>query len=273
MRNTAVLVKWIEEHQANPYPTKAEKQLLAYYSGMNLTQLSTWFANARRRIKKIGIKTWLEGRSTFSLDYFPASSLQRPSMSGYAAAADGSYATSPYSTYAPSLSGLQSGYAVSHHSALSQQGGNQRMPNGGASSLVYSDTLPSSAVHQHQSSISMNGLYSCTQKPAALPSMAPMAALGMSPFPVSNWSASSLVQQSGQLAVHPTGRNIGPLHSPLTAYSAESSHIRSHTGQSLDAVGDSTYSLQQHSPDQMLPECASSEPMLENSKTQSSLTN
>ena len=74
MRNTAVLVKWIEDHQSNPYPTKAEKQYLAYYSGMNLTQLSTWFANARRRIKKIGMKTWLEGRSTFSLDttYFPS---------------------------------------------------------------------------------------------------------------------------------------------------------------------------------------------------------
>ena len=76
MRNTAVLVKWIEEHQSNPYPTKAEKQYLAYYSGMNLTQLSTWFANARRRIKKIGMKTWLEGRSTFSIDCF--SPLQRP---------------------------------------------------------------------------------------------------------------------------------------------------------------------------------------------------
>ncbi len=72
MRNTAVLVKWIEEHQSNPYPTKAEKQYLAYYSGMNLTQLSTWFANARRRIKKIGMKTWLEGRSTFTVDIFPS---------------------------------------------------------------------------------------------------------------------------------------------------------------------------------------------------------
>lgn len=64
-------MKWIEEHQNNPYPTKAEKQYLAYYSGMNLTQLSTWFANARRRIKKIGMKTWLEGRSTFTVDFFP----------------------------------------------------------------------------------------------------------------------------------------------------------------------------------------------------------
>ena len=80
MRNTAVLVKWIEEHQTNPYPTKAEKQYLAYYSGMNLTQLSTWFANARRRIKKIGMKTWLEGRSTFTVDFFPSSTLSRPAM-------------------------------------------------------------------------------------------------------------------------------------------------------------------------------------------------
>lgn len=52
---------------------------------MNLTQLSTWFANARRRIKKIGMKVWLEGRSTFTVDFFP-SPTARPSMtadSGY----------------------------------------------------------------------------------------------------------------------------------------------------------------------------------------------
>ena len=78
MTNIAVLVKWIEEHQSNPYPTKAEKQYLAYYSGMNLAQLSTWFANTRRRIKKIGLRTWLEGRSVDFL--FPsASSLLQPS--------------------------------------------------------------------------------------------------------------------------------------------------------------------------------------------------
>ena len=90
MRNTAVLVKWIEDHQSNPYPTKAEKQYLAYYSGMNLTQLSTWFANARRRIKKIGMKTWLEGRSTFTVDIFPSPTLQPTRATGdtygYAAA-------------------------------------------------------------------------------------------------------------------------------------------------------------------------------------------
>lgn len=183
---------------------------------------------------------------TSFLFFFPTSFSFSPT------AADGTYATSPYTTYAPALSSLQGGYAATHHhSALSasQQAGNQRMPlNGTQSSLVYSDALPSSAVHQHQSSLSMNGLYGCTQKPSGLPTMT----LGMSPFPVSNWSASSLV--------HPSGRSIAPLHSPLTGYSAEgSTHIRGHSGQALD-VGDSSYSLQQHSPDQMLPECASSEP-------------
>ncbi len=87
--NSPSQVKWIEEHQSNPYPTKAEKQYLGYYSGMNLTQLSTWFANARRRIKKIGMKIWLEGRSTFTVDLFstPSQSARTVSMassdSGY----------------------------------------------------------------------------------------------------------------------------------------------------------------------------------------------
>ena len=51
-RAHALQVKWIEEHQSNPFPTKAEKQYLAYYSGMNLTQLSAWFATARKRVKE-----------------------------------------------------------------------------------------------------------------------------------------------------------------------------------------------------------------------------
>ncbi len=83
-------VKWIEEHQSNPYPTKAEKQYLGYYSGMNLTQLSTWFANARRRIKKIGMKVWLEGRSTFTVDLFPNPTSARPASM---ASSDGGYAS------------------------------------------------------------------------------------------------------------------------------------------------------------------------------------
>ena len=65
------------------------------------------------------------------------------------------------------------------------------------------------------------------------------------------------------------GSNAAPLHSPLTAqvYSADTTptHLRSHShsaSQSID-VGDATYTLQQHSPEQMLPECASTEPASE----------
>jgi hypothetical protein len=50
--STAPLKAWLKEHQKNPYPTKGEKIMLALISGMTLTQVSTWFANARRRLKK-----------------------------------------------------------------------------------------------------------------------------------------------------------------------------------------------------------------------------
>ncbi|CAG5084211.1 Oidioi.mRNA.OKI2018_I69.PAR.g10579.t1.cds [Oikopleura dioica] len=50
--STGPLKSWLQEHPRNPYPTKAEKVMLALISGMSLTQVSTWFANARRRLKK-----------------------------------------------------------------------------------------------------------------------------------------------------------------------------------------------------------------------------
>merc|ERR1719284_1292233 len=50
--STGPLKGWLQEHPRNPYPTKAEKVMLALISGMTLTQVSTWFANARRRLKK-----------------------------------------------------------------------------------------------------------------------------------------------------------------------------------------------------------------------------
>ena len=47
-----MLKAWLYQHIKNPYPTKAEKIMLAVITKMTLTQISTWFANARRRIKK-----------------------------------------------------------------------------------------------------------------------------------------------------------------------------------------------------------------------------
>ncbi|KAG7458029.1 hypothetical protein MATL_G00233490 [Megalops atlanticus] len=55
---TAVLKSWLEEHEKNPYPTKGEKIMLAVITKMTLTQVSTWFANARRRLKKDNKVTW-----------------------------------------------------------------------------------------------------------------------------------------------------------------------------------------------------------------------
>ncbi|XP_008049367.1 iroquois-class homeodomain protein IRX-4 [Carlito syrichta] len=55
---TSTLKAWLQEHRKNPYPTKGEKIMLAIITKMTLTQVSTWFANARRRLKKENKMTW-----------------------------------------------------------------------------------------------------------------------------------------------------------------------------------------------------------------------
>lgn len=78
---TATLKAWLNEHRKNPYPTKGEKIMLAIITKMTLTQVSTWFANARRRLKKENKMTWApknkggeekkaEGGAEESLDCF-----------------------------------------------------------------------------------------------------------------------------------------------------------------------------------------------------------
>ncbi|XP_042318237.1 iroquois-class homeodomain protein IRX-6-like [Sceloporus undulatus] len=56
--STAALKAWLGQHLKNPYPSKGEKVLLALVSRMSLTQVSTWFANARRRLKKENRACW-----------------------------------------------------------------------------------------------------------------------------------------------------------------------------------------------------------------------
>ncbi|KAK1163641.1 hypothetical protein AOXY_G17200 [Acipenser oxyrinchus oxyrinchus] len=56
--STSTLKAWLGEHRKNPYPTKGEKIMLAIITKMTLTQVSTWFANARRRLKKENKMTW-----------------------------------------------------------------------------------------------------------------------------------------------------------------------------------------------------------------------
>jgi len=51
--STTTLKTWLLEHIKNPYPSKGEKIMLAVMTRMTLTQVSTWFANARRRLKKV----------------------------------------------------------------------------------------------------------------------------------------------------------------------------------------------------------------------------
>ncbi|KFQ68849.1 Iroquois-class homeodomain protein irx-1-A, partial [Phaethon lepturus] len=56
--STGALKAWLMQHPRNPYPSKGEKVMLAVVSRMSLTQVSTWFANARRRLKKENKAVW-----------------------------------------------------------------------------------------------------------------------------------------------------------------------------------------------------------------------
>lgn len=48
---TRPLKQWLCRNRDNPYPSKLEKEILARDSQMTNTQVSNWFANARRRLK------------------------------------------------------------------------------------------------------------------------------------------------------------------------------------------------------------------------------
>lgn len=48
---TQLLEQWFEQHIHHPYLTKKEKESLAEQTGLSAKQVSTWFANTRRRRK------------------------------------------------------------------------------------------------------------------------------------------------------------------------------------------------------------------------------
>jgi len=48
-KSTAVLEKWYCAHQDVPYPTAEEKERLALECGLEVQQVTTWFANRRSR--------------------------------------------------------------------------------------------------------------------------------------------------------------------------------------------------------------------------------
>ncbi|GMR56451.1 hypothetical protein PMAYCL1PPCAC_26646 [Pristionchus mayeri] len=77
---TAPLKNWLSDHRKNPYPTKAEKVFLAFITKMTLTQVSTWFANARRRLKKENKMTW-SPRNRPGEDDDDLADLERPGSS------------------------------------------------------------------------------------------------------------------------------------------------------------------------------------------------
>lgn len=71
---------WFENHADRPYPNKEEKKSLASQTGLKVHQVSTWFANARRRRNQnapVG-NAPLDPDCLDSLDGFQGSTHQQP---------------------------------------------------------------------------------------------------------------------------------------------------------------------------------------------------
>eukprot|EP00743_Colponemidia_sp_Colp-15_P010816 GILK01011962.1.p1 GENE.GILK01011962.1~~GILK01011962.1.p1 ORF type:complete len:406 (+),score=50.77 GILK01011962.1:140-1357(+) len=50
--STGILKEWLKRHSNKPYPSKEEKRQLAKNCGMTEQQITTWFINARAKLKK-----------------------------------------------------------------------------------------------------------------------------------------------------------------------------------------------------------------------------
>ncbi|TKX27187.1 homeobox KN domain-containing protein 1 [Elsinoe australis] len=51
--STDIMKRWFEDHLDNPYPSEDEKKFFAQKAGINLTQVSNWFINHRRRCPEL----------------------------------------------------------------------------------------------------------------------------------------------------------------------------------------------------------------------------
>jgi len=49
-----ILLNWIKEHQANPYPTRKERAQLVEKTGLTRKQMRNWMSDARR-VRFIGV--------------------------------------------------------------------------------------------------------------------------------------------------------------------------------------------------------------------------
>ena len=140
--------------------------------------------------------------------------------------------------------------------AGSYQATNQHTPTLGLQNHRMYNSADTMSLTTSASSVNYGHLYASTSRQAPL-------------FNLSNWSPStpSLLSSSTHSAVSSLqmrpSSNTGPtLHSPLTAqvYSDPNADASMRTQAGLDMSEAGPYSLAQHSPDQMLPECASAEP-------------
>eukprot|EP00117_Sycon_ciliatum_P001575 scpid10055/ scgid4087/ Iroquois-class homeodomain protein IRX-5; Homeodomain protein IRXB2; Iroquois homeobox protein 5 len=68
-QRTRPLRDWILSNRSHPYPSRDEKLALAMLTHMRVDQVTMWFANTRRQIRRIGMKAWSGGMFDTALPY------------------------------------------------------------------------------------------------------------------------------------------------------------------------------------------------------------
>ena len=184
--------------------------------------------------------------------------LPSAATSPYAAAAAAAASYSPLAT-----AGFPGTYTHQHSGSLGMSG-TSHLHNG----ISGYDTTTAAIQPSTASTSPLGGLYGMSTASQCRNSM--MAFSGMSGLStMGQWPTTPILSSNhgsfSSFQSRPTSNSTGPLHSPLTAqvYSADTTgtnQLRTHSAQSID-VGDSTYALQQQSPEPLLPECASTEPV------------
>lgn len=49
LKAVRIMTEWYDKHEENPYPSKAEKEVMSREGGISITQVKSWFANKRNR--------------------------------------------------------------------------------------------------------------------------------------------------------------------------------------------------------------------------------
>ncbi|KAL5218981.1 hypothetical protein ABZP36_019665 [Zizania latifolia] len=128
-RSVNILRSWLFEHFLHPYPSDADKHLLARQTGLSRNQVSNWFINARVRLWKPMIEDMYQQE---------CKELEGSSAGGGGGGGpeSGNDPSGADDTHSPTTTGAQLSQHHQQHSSMQQQHRHHQLEHGASSSVV-----------------------------------------------------------------------------------------------------------------------------------------